>query len=48
MKSPVFIDNLNGVHNDKLYYYSENRLIDKNKFMEHYLKIHVIKKSDFE
>lgn len=38
MDFPVFIDNLNGIHKNELYYYSENRIIDKNKFINHYLK----------
>ena len=38
MEYPVFIDNLNGIKKDQLYYYSENRVIAKNRFISHYLK----------
>lgn len=38
MEYPVFIDNLDGIQKDQLYYYSENKVIDKNKFINHYLK----------
>jgi len=38
MEFPVFIDNLKGIEENELYYYSENRTISKEKFMDHYLK----------
>ena len=38
MEFPVFIDNLNGIKKNELYYYSKNKIIDKNKFINHYLK----------
>jgi competence protein CoiA len=38
MKFPVFIDNLNGVKDNQLYYYSKNKVVDKIKFINHYLK----------
>ena len=38
MEFPVFIDNLYGVKENELYYYSKNKIIDKNKFINHYLK----------
>ena len=38
MKYPVFIDNLNGMKENELFYYQENRIVDKNKFINYYLK----------
>lgn len=38
MGFPVFIDNLKGIEENELYYYSENRTISKKKFLDHYLK----------
>ncbi|MDF0716966.1 competence protein CoiA family protein [Muricauda sp. 334s03] len=38
MEFPVFIDHLEGVEESELYYYSENKTISKEKFMDHYLK----------
>lgn len=38
MKYPVFIDNLNGLNENEIFYYSENRKIDKKRFVNKYLK----------
>ena len=38
MKFPVFIDNLNGIKENELYYYSKNKIISKDKFINYYLK----------
>jgi len=38
MQFPVFIDNLNGLEENELYYYSENKIIDKEKFVKKYLE----------
>ena len=38
MDSPVFIDNLNGLDKNYLYYYQENKIIKKTVFINKYLK----------
>ena len=38
MKFPVFIDNLSGVNENELYYLTENKVIDKKKFINYYLR----------
>ena len=38
MKFPVFIDNLNGLNDNQLYWYNKNKIIDKNNFIKKYLK----------
>jgi len=38
MKYPVFIDNLNGLKENEIFYYSENKIINKKKFINYYLK----------
>ncbi|GAL69753.1 hypothetical protein [Jejuia pallidilutea] len=38
MEYPVFIDNLNGLKENEIFYYQKNRIINKNKFIDYYLK----------
>ncbi|ABG57330.1 competence protein CoiA [Cytophaga hutchinsonii] len=34
MKHPVFIDNLEGIETDKIYFYQKNEIIDKDEFIK--------------
>ena len=38
MSFPVFIDNLNGLESDLLYWYQENKIIKRSEFIDKYLK----------
>ncbi|MBD79032.1 MAG: hypothetical protein CL840_08945 [Crocinitomicaceae bacterium] len=38
MKFPVFFDNLNGLPLDRLYWYQENRIVKKERFLNKYLQ----------
>lgn len=38
MSFPVFIDNLNGLESDLIYWYQENRIIKRSEFINKYLK----------
>lgn len=38
MRSPVFIDNLEGLNDDELYWYQENITVKKSVFIDKYLK----------
>lgn len=39
MKSPVFIDNLEGLNEDHLLWYQENKIIEKKQFLKKYLQM---------
>ncbi len=38
MKYPVFFDKLNGLENDHLYWYQENKIVEKKRFLSKYSK----------
>ena len=38
MRYPVFIDNLKGIKENEIYYYTKNKIIEKSNFIDYYLK----------